>query len=312
MTEQAYTGKKFALQATTPLGDDMLIATALEGAEHLSLPFLFTLSFWTGHDDLDPSQLVGEGVTAKLIDDEGNERLIHGLVTRLTIAGTHWLAEIRPWLWMLSLAIDSKIFQQKTAVEIIKAVCQDAGYSDLKDSLTGTYAARDYCVQYQETSLDFLHRLMEEEGIWYFFEHAEGKHTLVLADDASALTDCPQAASLPYQPLSESRAWLSNKRIESATLELSVAPGKVQADDFNFETPATDLKVAAAGKTGSLQVYDYPGLYAKKDAGEAAIKRRLQELQAAIKLLHGGGPVRHFAPGTKFTLTGHPAASLNA
>jgi type VI secretion system secreted protein VgrG len=301
-----------SLQIATPLGGHKLVLDALEGEEAISEPFFFRLSLHATEDGLDASTLIGEGLTVTLVDGSGNKRIIHGRATRATISNDAWNIELRPWLWLLHLTTDHKIFQSKTAPEIIKAVFDGLGYSDYQDSLTGSYESRDYCVQYGESAFNFVSRLMEEEGIWYFFTHEDGKHTLVLADDASAAPACANAATVEYLPLAVGREWVQDIRISSLTLEQRVVTGKYQADDFNFETPSTELKATAAGSSGSLQVYEYPGLYAKKDKGDALSKKRIEELEADATLVSGTSTVRHFVPGSKVTITGAANDTLNA
>lgn len=300
-----------SLQLTTPLGKDKLIASSLDGGESISQPFHFTVIATAAEDGLDVSSVLGKTVTASLVDGDGKTRYINGLAARVVVQGRQWVIELRPWLWMLHLTSDNRIFQSKTAVEIIKAVFDGAGYSDYKDSTTATYAQREYCVQYGETSFDFVCRLMEDEGIWYSFEHADGKHTLVLADDSSAHTACPQVSAAKYLDLPPEKGWLENNRVEQVSVTQAVTVGKVQADDYNFTTPSTELKVNAAG-SGTFQIYDYPGGYDTKDAGSTMANKRLQSFEAVAKLMDGRSDVRHFTAGCKFTLSNHPDTSLNA
>ncbi|MCR6632315.1 MAG: type VI secretion system tip protein VgrG [Magnetospirillum sp.] len=305
------TDASLSIQLTTPLGKDKLIADRLDGTEALNEPFLFSLAATATEDGLDVTTVLGKSVTVTLVDGEGKQRIIDTLAARVAVQGRRWMLELRPWLWMLTLTTDNRIFQNKTAVEIIKAVFDGAGYSDYKDSTTGTYTAREYCVQYNETSFAFVCRLMEEEGIWYFFEHTAGTHTLVLADDSSAHAACPQVAAAKFLELPAEKGWLENNRVEAVTMTQAVTVGKYQADDYNFTTPSTELKVNAAGQ-GAFQIYDYPGLYDTKDAGSGFANKRLQAFEAVAKVMSGTADVRHFTSGYKFTLSNHPDASLNA
>lgn len=301
-----------SLQVTTPLGKDKLVASGFAGTESISAPFAFTLTAQATEDGLDPASVSGKSVTVTLVDGDGKTRLINGLATRVAVTGRHWSLDLRPWLWMLHLGSDNRIFQQKTVPEIIKAVFDGAGFTDYKDSLTGSYTARDYCVQFGESNFSFVHRLMEDEGIWYCFEHADGKHTLVLGDDASGHVACPNAASAKFLELPPEKNWLENNRVESLTLELAVVTSKYQADDYNFETPSTELKTQASGAGSDQQVYEYPGGYDKKDAGDGRAAKRLAAFEAETKTVQAHSDIRHFSAGTKFTLTNHPDATLNA
>jgi type VI secretion system secreted protein VgrG len=314
MSDQATTQDNLSLAVTTPLGKDVLILQELTGTESLSELFHFTLVMRsaTGVQDLDLTKLVNQSLTVTLTGDQGAKRIINGLCTRVVQTATSYIAELRPWLWKLGLASDCRIFQTKTAVEIIKQVCTDLGYNDLKDSTTATYAQRDYCVQYDETSLNFVLRLMEDEGIFYSFSHEDGKHTLVLADDVSACADIAGTATVPYLLLPTGKQWLVADHITDCSLEQGVVSGNYQSDDYNFTTPSTELKATAAGTITGHTIYEYPGHYQIKDTGDSRAALRIAELQAPAKSLSGAGLVRAFTAGCKFTLKSHPRSDLNA
>jgi type VI secretion system secreted protein VgrG len=311
MSVLGYTDAKASLKVTTPLGTDALLLRGFSGEESLSEPFLFALDMVTEHSDLDVTQLVGAAATVTLTDGLGNTRLFNGLVARVTVAGSAWIAELRPWLWMLKLTTDSKIFQSLSIPDIITSVFTSLGFSDYKSQLTGSYSPLDYCVQYQETAFDFVSRLMEQAGIWYFFTHTASAHTLVLADDPSAIVPCENAATVNFIDLPPDKRWLADLPVWDIGLSTAVASGKYQADDFNFETPSTGLTVAASTATGKLQIYDYPGLYQVKADGESLSTIRLQEFAAPTSILSGNSPIRHLRPGAKVTLAQHPVTALN-
>ncbi|TVR99114.1 MAG: type VI secretion system tip protein VgrG [Rhodospirillales bacterium] len=308
MPDRSLTQDRASLGVTTPLGKDQLILEGMDGKEQLSRPFLFRLAMAVAGEGLDPEAVVGQAAHVTLLDGDGNQRVVHGLVTRLIRGRATWHAELRPWLWLLRLTSDNRIFQNKTVPDILQDVFDELGFSDYRNALSAQYGQREYCVQYRETTYDFVHRLMAEDGIAYYFEHAEDAHTLVLVDDASALQPCPNAASVPFKPRTGSRDWLEDCRIDDLSVEKQVVPDGFQADDYNFETPATELKVSVSDGDGDFTVYDYPGGYTLKDQGDSVAKRRLNALRSARTLISGASPVRGFAPGYKFTLTGHPFA----
>jgi len=213
----------WSLQLTTPLGPDVISLESLEGSESLSAPFSFALSMLTDQDTVDASAVVGKPAHVTLIDGEANKRYIHGLITRFSQSERRCMAELRPWLWMLSLTLDCRIFQNKSVPDILRAVFGDCGQTDYRNDLVLSYPTLDYCVQFQETAFDFVSRLMEEAGIAYYFDHSESAHTLVMIDDPSKYPACPHADSLPFLPLPEDRDWLTDSRIGSADLSQGVA-----------------------------------------------------------------------------------------
>jgi len=302
------------LAVTTPLGPDVLLLTGMHGEESMSSLFYFDLEMISGDAGLDFSKVVGKSVTVAVNLEGSQKRYVNGIVTRFVQTGgdldfATYRAELRPWLWWLTLRTDSRIFQAKTTPDIIKSVFSDLAFTDFKFQTTATYTARDYCVQYQETAFDFISRLMEEDGIFYFFEHEDGKHTLVLADSPDAVKDCPNRASARFHPASGTPREMDI--IHRWSLEEQAVPKKYSADDFNFETPSTELLASTEGSTGRMEVYEYPGGYAAKSGGDGVAKIRLQELQHPGRSVRGDSYCRAFTPGYKFKMTGHFRADLN-
>lgn len=299
---------EWSLVVKTPLDDNAVTLTRLEGQEHVSAPFQLHLTM-SAVAPVDASRLLGKPACITLMDGAGNKRYLHGLVTRLVQSGGECAAELRPWLWMLTLFTDNRIFQSKSIPEIITAVFDDAGFVDYRNDLRQTYAPRDYCVQFQESNFAFVSRLMEEAGICYFFEHSDSAHTLVLADDSASFLDCENAANLPYLPLAASGDWLTDLRVETVASEAEVTVQAFQVHDFNFATPSTDLKVSTGN--GTPKVYEYPGGYATKDDGETVAKRRIEAFEAVAAQINGTSPARALRAGGAFTLTGHQDVTLN-
>lgn len=315
----AYTPQEnLYFSVSTPLGPDTLILTRFHGEERVSGLFHFHLELVSETKDVDFSALIGEGatITVDLADD--TQRYIHGKIASFRQGGsdakfTHYYAELRPTFWMLTLSADCKIFQEMTVPDILEAVLQDKGVTDFKNNLTGSYQPREYCVQYNETHFDFLSRLMEEEGIFYYFEHADGIHTLILVDDVSGLTPCPGADTVDY---GTEATWVQQNVATTVTVSESVMAGEHAVDDFYFETPTTDLMTATAGKAadpgaGTRRIYEYPGRYTKKDRGTALSKLRIEENEVPGKSLSGESYARPFTSGYKFTLAQHYRSDVN-
>lgn len=313
-TTLGYT-QQIDLTITTGASDTLLLQ-AVRGDEGLSRPFHFTLEMISEHPDVDFSQIVGQGATVTITSDQGNIRYIHGIMTRFVHAGgspqfTSYLGELRPWFWLMGLASDHKIFQNQSTLDIVKAVFNGLGFSAFQDSTTGTYAAREFCVQYGETSFDFVSRLLAEEGIHYFFQHANGSHTLVLADDADAHTAITGPTAIRYKAVTGSSTDLDDV-VTSCAFEQQVVPNGYALDDYEFTTPATDLSSSATGTaSGSLALYDYPGGYNAKDRGSTLATLRIEAHETDATLLSGTSNVRTFTPGYTFSLTDHERSAAN-
>ncbi len=216
---------------------------------------------------------------------------------------------LRPWLWWLTLASNNRVFQNLSTSDIVTSIFTDHGFSDHKLSLTGSYTPREYCVQYGETDFAFVSRLLEEEGIFWFFTHEEGKHTLVLADNNDAFPAIPNGPAVKY--LGQGMGNRELHGIRSGQLVLQAVSGVYSASDYEFTTPTTSLYSKAEAKAGPLSMYEHPGGYIAKARGDALTKQRVDGLRSQEKRFVGESDCRWLVPGHYFTLSGHDDATLN-
>lgn len=311
----SFTQANTILQVTTPFGADKMLLARFHGEERLSTPFRFELELVSQEAALDFKKILGEGVTVKLLLAGGKNRCFHGIVTRFVQTGragklTSYRAEVHPRLWLLGKTRDSRIFQKKKVPEIVKGILTDHGVTPVEDKLKGTYTARDYCVQYEESDLDFVSRLLEDEGIYYYFKHEDGKHTLVLGDDPSAHAPCPDLAKAKYRGQVASSLADDDIVIDCA-IEQQVIVGSYALSDYNFEMPSTSLLAKVDGKSPKLKMYEYPGVHAQKSAGEGRAKLRLEAEEAVGSRAVGSSYVRAMSAGHTFKLTEHDRADAN-
>ena len=300
------------IRVDTPLGADVLLLQRLQGEEGISVPYRYSLELISEKDDVAPSDLLRKPVTITVALSEG-EREIHGLIRGFTQMDqrddlTFYGAEVVPWLWFLTLSQDCKIFQNKSVLEIVKEVFDGLGYSDYEVRCSKSYKQHDYCVQYRETHFNFVSRLLEEEGIFYFFEHSKDKHVLVLADMNSTCSPCPgqDAARMA----TEEGPWQGEDVVTRLTLESAVHLGKVTLRDYDFTRPALNLETSASGKKGE-EVYSYPGQYIDLDEGERYAHLLLEEGECGGQVIRGQGNCRAFQSGFEFTLQEHYRADAN-
>jgi type VI secretion system secreted protein VgrG len=304
-----------AFVLTTPLGADKFILKSFQGEERVSGLFHYSLELLSQDDAIDFTQIVGKNITITIELPGGSDKqYVNGVVGRFTQGAkssrfTTYFADVYPWLWLLTMNVDHKIFQNKTAPDIIKQVFSDLGFTDFKDSLTKTYGPREFCVQYGETAFNFVSRLMESEGIFYFFDHSSSIHTMVLADDSSAWLTMPGLSTV--QASASGRSWEAADALLACQVEQQVVVGQYKSDDYNFTTPSTDLLATASGSDTSRSVYTYPGEYSSASDGETVTSLRLDALQAAGKLLKGNSMCRAFHAGAKFTLANHYRSDAN-
>jgi type VI secretion system secreted protein VgrG len=300
---------------TTPLGKDVLLLEAFSGTEGVSELFRLEARLLADLErTIDFNGIVGKAVTIRAFTPSG-DRFFNGIVSRFSegesdTSFTTYYAEVVPWLWMLTQTADCRIFQNKTVPDIIKQIFSDLGFSDHAFRLSKSYPPREYCVQYRETDFNFVTRLMEQYGIFYFFEHEDGKHTLVLADTPSGHEPCPKQAKARFH---REEGTLLEHVVTSWRQEQSVRPGKYALTDYNFEMPSVSLAVNVASPTGQpkFEIYDYPGEYQKRADGESLVRTRIEEEEAQRLLVDGGSTCAGFTAGYKFELSEHPRPRAN-
>lgn len=301
------------MTVTTPFGADKLLLDAMEASEGISELFKLTLHMRSGETELDASKIIGKPVTVKLAILDGPTRYFNGIASRFVHSGgdrefSYYSADVVPSLWLLTLGRDRAIWQTKTVPDIIKAVLGDFGVT-FEAKLTGTYAALDYCVQYDESAFDFISRLMESAGIFYFFTFKDGAHTLVLADAPSAHSDCANAASVRFFPDTSHRHMIDT--ISSFELEHRLVTQTHTLSDYDPLKPSTDLLATAQGKLGKGVFFEWPGKHDAVGTGKTVAKQRTEASQLETAVLRGNSYVYSFTAGSKFTLKEHFRQSLN-
>ncbi|MFY0565820.1 type VI secretion system Vgr family protein [Archangium lansingense] len=310
-----FTQDNVYLSVTTPLGKDVLWLQGFQGEEALSQPFHFTLELRSERPDVDFFQVVGQDATISLVLRPGDtERYLHGVVTRFVQAGTFadftcYTAELRPRLWLLTLTLDSRIFQEMTVPEILEQLFSEHGI-DVRMELQDSYAKREYCVQHQESTFDFVSRLMEDEGIFYFFEHSEAQHRLVLADDPDAHAPCPGPGVAKVEGhLPSVRA---DDSITSCEVEQQMVPEAISMGDYDFEIPSRPLPPKVTGPSGArLARYEFPGRFNQNAVGAQRDQMRMESHEVRAHTLRGQSRVRGFTSGHRFTLAEHPREDIN-
>ena len=303
---------------TSPLGPEVLLLKDMGGSEELGRLFNYELQLHSLDNAIDLNQLLGKPMCLSLQLDDGGERHFHGIVARCSQnvdqgQFASYQATLRPWLWLLSRTSDCRIFQNLTIPQIIKQVFRDLGFSDFEDALSRPYREWEYCVQYRETSFDFVSRLMEQEGIYYFFRHEQGRHVLVLADAYGAHTSVPGYASVPYYPKNEQQR--ERDHIHDWHLAQQVQPGSLELNDYDFQRPSARIDVRSAmprpHTAGDYPLYDYPGTYVQSADGEHYARTRIEALQTLHEQVELAGNARGLGSGHLFSLTGFSRQDQN-
>ncbi|ARP96705.1 type VI secretion system Vgr family protein [Bordetella genomosp. 13] len=289
---------------------------ALSGTESMSALFEFELEMTSPSYSLDLRQMLGNPVTLEIALEPMGTRYLNGQITRCTLVGRasptsrHYVyrATVRPWLWYLTQTVDSKIFQGKTVPEVLQDVLSEYGFP-VETRLGGGYRQWEYCVQYQETDFNFISRLMEHEGIHYWFEHTDGKHTLVLGDETAQHQPLDGDPLLPYigpdrltQPIREYVSYWAPAE--------QITPGKFATVDYDFKKPTASLDALRSNPGqyahGDLEVYEWMGGYTEPDQGERYSLVQLEALQVQQATVEGLSNARAMTTGRTFTLRNHP------
>jgi type VI secretion system secreted protein VgrG len=313
---------------TTPLGENALALSRFSGTEGLSGLFEFRIRAVSMQGGLDFASAVGKGSTITLTAQDDNKRYFHGVMTEARWAGTQedlyiYQLVLRPWLWLLTRTSDCKIFAQMSPIDIIKQVFSDRGFSDFRDATTGSPPTLEYCVQYRETDFNFVCRLMEAYGIYYFFEHADGKHTLVLADAKSSHQQVPGLSSLPYNPIADGGR-REHQYLDTWSLGRRAQSGVFVLEDYGYKKPSANLLAQTQNPGGyqrdSMEMFDYHYGYVDtegknlvdKDVGDKFTKYRVEAAQSLDKRRSSRGGAPSLFPGGLVTLERHPESGENA
>jgi type VI secretion system secreted protein VgrG len=306
----------------TPLGKDVLLLKSMHGVEAMSQPFQWKLNLLSEKNDVDPDAILGQKVSIGMSLPNGKKRFFHGFVSEFSLGGwiqnfNEYRAIVRPWYWLLTRTADCKIFQEMTVPQIFEEVVKQYGFTDYELKLAGTYQPWEYCVQYRETDFNFLSRLLEQEGIYYFFVHEEGKHTMVLADDPGQHKTLSGYETVPYYAPGGTDTQRERDHLEAWAWTKAVQPGSFATTDFDFEKPRKSLSgkstVARKHSQADYEIFDYPAELSKLESSQSDLtaKVRIQELQASYLLAHGHGNAAGLGTGLRFKLDKYPRKDLN-
>ncbi|WGY72036.1 type VI secretion system tip protein VgrG [Burkholderia cepacia] len=302
----------------SPHGDDLKFHT-LDGSDELGRLFEFRIEALADSHSLSLKDMLGKPVTVRIEQQDQSTRYLNGIVARATLAGRRaaryygYDLIVRPWLWLATRRSDCRIFQNKTVPEIVQEVLSIYGFP-IENHLAETYVPREYCVQYNETDAAFVSRLMEFEGIYYWFRHAEDSHTLMLGDAMSSHTALPGYETIPY--IARDRTAIADEEhIDGWLPAQEVSVGKHQTTDYDYTKPRADLSSQKVDPRGhdhdSFASFEWPGGYRDDAPGAHYSRVRLEEQQAEHERASADTDVRGAAPGYLFTLAHCPRADQN-
>jgi type VI secretion system secreted protein VgrG len=297
------------IRVNTSLGDDKLFLESFEGEERVSDLFRFEIGVLTADPAFTMDSLLNKPAVVSLSLHDDTDRHFHGIINHIEEVETRteghvlYRATMVPWAWLLTLFDDCRIFQNMSVPDIVKKVFTDRGFKDFADRTTGTYTPREYCVQYRETDLNFVSRLLEDEGIFYFFEHDADKHTLVLADAPTAFVACPCQSEASYD--TTPGLWEDADVVLSVRRAQQIRVGKVTENDYDFTKPKASIDANLDSSTRKGEFYEYPGKYTLRDDGTRYARVRLEEQEVRLLTVTAETNCRAFRAGFQFTLQGY-------
>ncbi len=303
-----------------------LVLMGFSGTEAVNELFEFEVSALSGERLANPVALLGQHAGVRIDTLAGGDRIFGGIVTSVRDLGPAgdghgWGLVLRPWFWLLGHRQNARIFHNQTVLEIFETVLGDhGGLADHEARLYGSYPVLEYTVQYRESDLDFLRRLLEEHGISFHFEASEGRHVMVLTDSPEGFRAIP-GGSRPFIPVAD-RHRAKGEHFSEWSGRSNFATGRVAMADYDFRNPDANMRVET-GDPGDhahsgLESYEYTGFYGSKiDPGESGAQKtrhartRLSMFRARAGEAIGAGDVQSLAPGQIMGLTGHPDGTAN-
>ncbi len=297
-----------------------LALRAMSGVERISAPFRYELELLSDDAELRSSDLLGKPIGVSLQAPHAEEpRHFHGVIVGVDLIGsteraTAYQVTVCPWIWVLSRRINCRIFQHQSIPDIAKAIFREHGFADFEELLVDSYPSLEYVVQYRETDLAFVSRLLETVGIYYYFRHDTDAHTLVLLDNRGAHTNNPGCEKLPYLPPDARREALDDF-VDAWQSSRTLRPGALCLIDYNYEKSLAYMQVDARAAEphlyGDLESFDYPGGYLDAAAGKKVVRTNLDEVVTKHQHMSGSTNARGLLVGRRFELTEHPVAEYN-
>jgi type VI secretion system secreted protein VgrG len=295
--------------------------THVTGTEYLSRPFHFHLELTSRANAISPESVIGQEMAFSIASGDNSQRWFHGIVSSFARADEDvdgrrvYSAEVVPWLWLLTRSTDCRIFQNKDVRGIIRQVFEELGFHENShfdlSCLTGDYPVREYCVQYRETAFNFVSRLMEESGMFYFFRFEETGHRMVFADSISGYETCVDTVDLPH---SVQHSKYDLEHLTGWSRQHKCRTRQWTQNDYNFLTPDRSLltspetTLAKAAAPDGFECYDNPGLYSELPEGRRLTRIRMEAEEAEHERAGGTSTCRRFSPGRTFTLGTHSSA----
>jgi type VI secretion system secreted protein VgrG len=318
------------MQFSSPLGKDVLLIESLDGAEGISRLFEYQAELLATVDTtIDPKSMIGAKVAVAItLNDAQGSRWINGIVASFEqCAGDAefnvYQARIVPAMWQLTLSSNCRIFQNKTVLDIAQSVIGEYGLS-LSDQTSESYKQLDYCTQYSESDFHFVSRILEESGIFYWFEHTDQDNKIMLGDGRNAYQDCPLSASIPYAISVSGEEGAYGSFVKEFTSTATMVSGKHSTAEYNYKDykreDVPDQASASPFGKNAFDEYLYPAGAEGYADGSPDTSNALEKLfldtralaaDSVAEVFRGNSTARSLCPGYTFTLTANPRIAFN-
>lgn len=309
--DSKYTQDNRSMKVQTALGKDVFLLRRLQATEAFSQLFNISVDLLSYQSNISPQDIIGSHV-ALFIGSDGNTRPLNGFVRTFAYTGLEkqglygYKAELVPWFWFLDKRTNCRIFQNQTVQKIIETIFTELGFYDFKFSLIDNHQPLEYCVQYQESDFHFVSRLLEQEGLFYFFEHQADKHILHIADNSAAFV------FLDDKVIEHSSGSRSKFYLDRWQHRFQYCSGAFAQTDYNFENANLSLltEIPTSIKlpnNSALERFEFPGNYVESQRGQNLTRIRMQQEEAGYQLVHAGGNMPQLEIGKKFKLNSDEA-----
>jgi type VI secretion system secreted protein VgrG len=297
-----------------------------EGVDEISKPYHFTIRLKAEDAATDPAALVKKRARLMMLTREKKECYFNGIVGEAALEGRAevkdaaenyaiYSVELFPLFWLLNFRRQSRLFQKMSVPDIVSDVLKKGGMAgaDFKMSLSGSYPPREYCMQYRETDLEFVSRLLSEEGIFYFFKQESDREVMVFGDDISAHPSCAPDSEVKYHARAgHLSSGEEEETLSECSMTVGVQSGRVTVNDYNYDKPDMQLRFASAAREhGELEVYDHPAGHREPGHGEALAKAKRDAAFERARVIKGRGIFRSLNAGHKLKIFNHPDAAFN-
>ena len=304
-------------EIVTPAGRDKFVLVHLDAEEGLDRLFEYRVEALCEDPNYDFDKLLGRNAHIRFRSYDDVDRYYNGIVVDAQWAGARqdlhaYRLTLRPWLWLLGRRSDCRIFKDKTVLDIVEDVFKGGGFSDFDIKANrGDYDKIEYCVQYRESDLNFVNRLLEEWGLYTFYEHSASKHLLILADSRSCHRPVEGGnGAIPFIPLTE-RDRREREHISAWRADRRFRTGTFATNDFDYMKPTANLKADSSSseryEKATLEAYDFPGRYTERDLGKKRAKVQLEAEQAPDHRRSATGDAASLYPGGLVTIRNHPS-----